>query len=78
MPLPFVIAWLAIGAGLFLAFEAALDPRLRRLGIVVLARVLPLRRRPWAAEAFTAGVVLAVGFLLMATGGLLLRGAIPW
>jgi hypothetical protein len=78
MPLPFIIAWLAVGAGLFLAFEATLDPRVRRLGAVVLTRVLPIGRRLTAAEAFAAALLLAVGFVLMATGGVLLRGAIPW
>ncbi len=78
MPLPFVLSWLAIGAGLFIAFEATLDPRIRRLGAMVLARVLGLRKTSSAGEAFTVAVVLAVGFVLMATGGVLLRGAIPW
>ena len=78
MPLPFIISWLTIGAGLFLAFEATLDPRLRRLGATLLAGILPLRRRAPAAEALAAAIVLAAGFVLMATGGVLLRGAIPW
>lgn len=78
MPIPFVLAWLTIGAGLFIAFEATLDPRPRKLGAAVLARVLRLGRRSSAGEAFAAAVVLAVGFVLMATGGVLLRGAIPW
>ena len=78
MPFPFIIAWLVIGAGLFLAFEATLDPRPRKLGSAVLVRLLPLPRRSQAAEAIAAGVVLAAGFVLMAIGGFLLRGAIPW
>lgn len=77
-PLPFIISWLTLGAGLFLAFEATLDPRLRKRGAALLARILPLERRASAAEAFAAAIVLAAGFLLMATGGVLLRGAISW
>lgn len=78
MPFPFIVAWLIVGAGLFLAFEATMDPRVRRLGAAVLGFVLPLGKRTAAAEAIATGVLLAVGFLLMATGGVLLRGAIPW
>jgi len=78
MPFPFIVAWLIVGAGLFLAFEATLDPRLRRLGAAVVGFVLPLGKRTSAAEALATGVLLAIGFLLMAMGGVLLRGAIPW
>lgn len=77
-PFPFIIAWLLIGGGLFLAFEAALDPRLRSLGVAVLGRVSLLGRLPAAAESVAAGVVLALAFVLIAVGGLVLRGAIPW
>ena len=78
MPFPFFVAWLVIGAGLFLAFEAALNPSLRRLSVGLLSHVLPLGRRQPAAEALATGVLLGMGFLLMATGGVLLRNVIPW
>jgi hypothetical protein len=78
MPFPFILSWLTIGAGLFLAFEATVDPRLRGSAAAVLGHARPLGRRRSLAEAFAAGVLLAVGFVLMASGGFLLRGAIPW
>jgi hypothetical protein len=78
MPFPFFVAWLVMGAGLFLAFEASLNPSLRKLSVVLLSHILPIGRRQPAAEALATGVLLGMGFLLMATGGVLLRSAIPW
>jgi hypothetical protein len=77
-PFPFIIAWLLIGAGLFLAFEAVLGPRLRSLGVAGLSRVFPPGRLGGVAEAIAAGAVLAIAFVLIAIGGVMLRGAIPW